>query len=156
MLEEMLGEADMRGEPQLGILIDRPVQDVWDYVMDLPGTPRWRPRMSGARWTSDGPPEVGSRFEVSVRMLGYTFRFDLEVTEWEPPHYFAYLQEQGPVRIDSAMEWVAEGDGCRFLIGGNPTTRNVMVKMAEPFLRSSLIRQNMDDLRRLKSQLEAG
>lgn len=146
----------MRGEPQLGIWIQRPVHDVWDFVMDLPATPQWRPRMSDARWLNEGEPGVGSRFRVSAKALGVTFKFELEVTEWEPPHYFAYRQEQGPVRIDSAMEWVAERDGCRFLIGGNPTTRNVLVKLATPLLRANLLTQNMADLRRLKAIMESG
>lgn len=146
----------MRGEPQLGILIHRPVQDVWDFVLDLSSTPLWRPRMSGAEWADEADPGVGSRFRVAVKLLGSTFSFELEVTEWEPPHYFAYRQEQGPVRIDSAMEWVAEGDGCRFLIGGIPTTRNVLLKLATPILRANLLTQNMADLRRLKSIMESG
>lgn len=36
----------------MGIYIDRPVQDVFEYVMDIGRTPEWRPRMwapSGAR-----------------------------------------------------------------------------------------------------------
>lgn len=60
--------------------------------------------MSGAEWITDGDPGAGSEFRVTARALGYTFKFELEGTEWDPPHSFAYTRRQGPVLIDSFME----------------------------------------------------
>lgn len=71
----------MHEEPMMGILIHRPVQDVFDYVMDIERTPRWRPRMSEVHWTTNDRPGVGSRFEVVVRTLGLTVKFEPEIID---------------------------------------------------------------------------
>jgi hypothetical protein len=111
--------------------------------------------MSEVGWLDDGEPGVGSQFQVAAKTLGYTVRFTPEVTEWDPPYYFAYRQKTGPVLMDAAMQWVPKNDGCRFLIGGNPQANNLLVKLAEPFLWANLVKQNMDDLVRLKELLES-
>lgn len=140
----------------MGIYINRPAQDVFDYVMDIGRTPEWRPRMSGAEWITPSPPRLGSKFQVSVRSLGYTFKFELEVTEWDPPHYFAYVGKQGPVLIDSFMEWLPDGDGCRFFIGGAPDSKNWIVKALRPLFEFTALKQNLADFDRLKEIMENG
>ena len=142
--------------PHLSIYIDRSPADVFAYVLDLPRTLEWRPRMSRVGWIGDGEPGVGSEFQVSAKALGYTFKFRLEVTEWDPPHYFAYSGKQGPAIVDSFMEWRADGDGCRFSEGGSPRGNNWLMRTLEPLFFSSLVRQNIADLERLKEIMEAG
>ena len=142
--------------PHLGIFIDRSPEDVFAYVLDIGRTPEWRPRMSGAEWVTEGEPGVGSVFRVSARSLGYTFKFELEVTDWDPPRYFAYVGRQGPVVIDSFMEWYPDGDGCRFFIGGDPRPGNLLVRVLRPLFEVTLIRQNLADLNRLKEIMESG
>ncbi len=140
----------------LGIYIARPAQDVFDFVMDLGRTPEWRPRMSGAEWITAGPPGVGSKFKVSAKALFYTFTFKLEVTDWDPPHYFAYVGRQGPVSIKSFMEWLPDGDGSRFFIGGEPEANNWIVKLLRPAFEYTLLKQNVADFERLKILMESG
>lgn len=146
----------MADTPHLGISIDRSPQDVFDYVLDIERTPEWRPRMSAASWITEGEPAVGSKIRLSARVLGYTFDLELDVTRWEPPRFFGYASKQGPVLMDSFMEWVPVGDGCHFNIGGNPRSNNIWVKVTEPLLRSTLLKQNMADLERLKEIMESG
>lgn len=142
--------------PHVGIYIERSPQDVFDYVLAIERTPEWRPRMSGAEWITTGDPGVGSRFRVLVRTLGYTFRFQLEVTVWDPPRLFAYTAQQGPVHTDSYMEWLPDGDGCRFSIGGEPRSNNRLISALRPLFEMSVVRQNLGDLRRLKAIMESG
>lgn len=141
--------------PHIGLYIDRPAQDVWDYVLDLARTPEWRPRMSGAEWITEGDPGVGSKFRVSAKALAYTFKFELEVTSWDRPHYFAYTGKQGPVLIDAFMEFLPDGDGSRFFIGGSPKANNWIMRTLEPFFWLSLIRHNLADFERLKEIMES-
>ncbi len=144
----------MRHLPRMSIYVERPPEDVFAYVLDIERTPEWRPRMSKVRWSRSGETDVGSRFEVVVRMLGIPFSFDFEVTEWDPPRYFAYRQTDGLVKVDAAMEWIPHGDGCWFHIAGDNQTDNVFMKLATPVFRSSLLWQNYNDLVRLKAILE--
>ena len=146
----------MAETPHLGIYIDRPPQDVFGYVLDIERTPEWRPRMSEVACLTDGEPGVGSRIQLSAKVLGYTFNFDLEVTRWEPPRFFGYASKQGPVLMDSFMEWVPVDQGCHFNMGGNPRSNSVWVTITEPLLRSTLLKQNTADLIRLKEIMESG
>ena len=63
----------MQEVPTMGILIRRPVQEVFDCVMDIEKTTSWRPRMSEVHWITEEDPGLGSRFQVVVRSLGSTF-----------------------------------------------------------------------------------
>src|SRR5205814_7761743 len=49
-------------------VIARPVQEVWDFFVDLTNSPRWTRSGSELRQTSEGPLGVGSTVE-SVRPL---------------------------------------------------------------------------------------
>lgn len=142
--------------PYMGIYIDRSPDDVFAYVLDIARTPEWRPRMSGVEWITRGEPEVGSRFRVAVKSLGYSFDFELEVTEWDPPRYFAYSGRQGPIVTDSFQGCIPDGNGCRFFTGGDPRSTNWLVKILRPFFEVSLIRQNLGDLERLREIMESG
>lgn len=151
MVESMGGE-----QPQFGILIHRPVQDVWDYVMTIERTPEWRPRMSHLEWLDGGDHQLGSRFRLQAKALRYTFKFDFEVSRWEPPYWFGYRQLNGPFAIDSHMQFVEESGGCRFNLGGNPQPNTLIAKLIEPLMWGTLAKQNRDDLLRLKQIMESG
>lgn len=144
----------MTGSPQMSIYIDRSPSDVFAYVLDIERTPQWRPRMSGARWLDQGSGLAGDRFRVDVRMLGIPFAFELEVTDIEQDRLFAYRQATGLVKVDASMEWRADGAGCRFFIGGDLSSDNLVMRLSEPIFRSSLLWQNYKDLLRLKALLE--
>lgn len=139
----------------IGIYIRRPVQEVFDFVMAIEQTPRWRPRMSKVRWTTEGPPGLGSRFEVTVRVLGIRYHFDFEVVTWVPLHAVTFRQASAVGSTDSHMEWQPEEDGCRYRIGATYETARWFRPML-PIVGASVLRQNLDDLVRLKRLLEAG
>ena len=144
----------MQGIPMQSVLIRQPRQVVFEYVMDLPKTPRWRPRMSRARWLTDDAPRLGSTFEVTVKMLGWSFGFTPEVTTWDPPNAVSYRQAVGPVLTESHMEWLRVDEGTVFRIGGTPTAGNRTMAILGRLFEGPLLRQNHYDLLRLKGILE--
>ncbi len=66
-------------------VISRPVQDVWDFFVDLTNSPRWTQSGSELRPTSKGPLGLGTTI-VGVRtMLGREIKSQtLVVTQFEP------------------------------------------------------------------------
>lgn len=70
-------------------IIDRPVEDVWKFMLDISNMPKWED--SGAEWkqTSEGPIDKGTTFQSSIHLLGRQFVFNLRVTEFEPNRKFA-------------------------------------------------------------------
>lgn len=86
--------------------------------MDIEKTPLWRPRMSEVHWLSEGAPGLGRRFQVVVRAIGLTVRSEPEIVEWDPPYAVTYRRSNGPAQMESFMEWVPDGEDCRFMSGG--------------------------------------
>lgn len=70
------------------VTIDRPVDDVWNFMLDISNMPRWED--SGAVWrqTSVGPIGVDTTFQSSVHLLGRNTLFNLRVTAFEPNRTF--------------------------------------------------------------------
>lgn len=67
------------------IVIERPVEDVFDLVADERNEPRFNPRMLRSDKVSDGPIAVGTRFLAESRMMGRTVEITVEFTEFKRP-----------------------------------------------------------------------
>lgn len=72
-------------------LISRPVQEVWDFFIDLTNSPRWTRSGSEVRQTSDGPLGVGATFESVRQVFGREIKSQtLVATQYEPGHLISY------------------------------------------------------------------
>jgi Polyketide cyclase / dehydrase and lipid transport. len=72
-------------------LINRPVQDVWDFFIDLTNSPRWTRSGSELRQTSEGPLGVGATIESVRPIFGREIKSQtIVVTQYEPGHLIAY------------------------------------------------------------------
>lgn len=81
------------------IVIDRPIDEVWDYLTDWFNTPRMSGSgIIGLRQTSPGPLAVGSTLQGRRTVLGFETRNTWTATEWDPPHAFAATLEGQPFR----------------------------------------------------------
>jgi uncharacterized protein YndB with AHSA1/START domain len=81
-----------------GVVIDRPVEHVWRYMVDVSNMARWED--SGALWkqTSEGPIQVGTPIQSSITKFGRTVTFDLQVVEFEPNETFSVESVAGRTR----------------------------------------------------------
>ena len=71
------------------VVIDAPIQQVWDVIADLPSQPSWMTEMRGLRVLTDGPIGVGTVAEADVRMFGITVTDPVTITIFEPPIRYA-------------------------------------------------------------------
>jgi hypothetical protein len=67
------------------IVIERPVEDVFDFVADERNEPHFNPRMSRVELLTPEPVGAGSRFLAESRMMGGTFEIEVEYTAFERP-----------------------------------------------------------------------
>jgi uncharacterized membrane protein len=72
-----------------GLVIDRPVEDVWTYMTDISNMPLWEDSRAVWKQMSEGPIQVGTCIQSSITAFGRTLTFDLRVTEFEPNRIFA-------------------------------------------------------------------
>lgn len=66
-------------------IIDRPIQEVFDFLADGTNDPKFSPRVQEIRRTTDGPIGVGTVFESSVKDAGMKSSRKFELTTVEAP-----------------------------------------------------------------------
>jgi len=71
------------------IVINRPVDEVSDFVADERNEPRYNPRMLRAELTSAGPIGRGTRFRAESAMMGLTVETAVEFTAYDRPRLIA-------------------------------------------------------------------
>jgi uncharacterized protein YndB with AHSA1/START domain len=92
-------------------LISRPVQEVWDYFIDLTNSPQWTRSGSELRKTSNGPFGVGTTVESVKPMFGREVKSQrLLATHFEPPHLVSFTARL-PVVGDLIGGFTLEADG---------------------------------------------
>lgn len=114
---------------QKSVMIDRSVEDVWKFFMNLKNTPRWTRSGSELRQSSAGPMGVGATVQSHRMLLGYDLKLQtLQVTEYEPNRTIAMSVKVG----------IAKGDITqRFAFESTPAGTRV-TRSAEGELRSAL------------------
>lgn len=67
------------------IVIDRPIEKVFDAVADQTNETRYNPSMMSSRRVTDGPIGVGTHFLATILIRGRPTEVDIEVTRYERP-----------------------------------------------------------------------
>lgn len=70
------------------ILINRPVQQVFDFVADQRNEPIYNPRMLRSEKITDGPIGIGTRFRATARSGRRVVEMLIEVKEYDRARRF--------------------------------------------------------------------
>ncbi len=133
--------------------VDRPPSEVFDYVADFENNPRWQSGMVAARWITEPPLRVGSRYEQEARFLGRRITSTFEVVALEPGRMVRATTVTGSFPITFTRTVEPEGDGSRVtaVVQGDASG---FFRLAEPLMRRK-VQQSIDaDYVRLRSLLE--
>ena len=95
------------------IVINRPVEDVFDVVADERNEPRYNPRMLRAEQTSVGPIGVGTRFRVEVAARGRPIPMTIELTAYERPRRLASSTLMASMDIGGTLAFDPVPNGTR-------------------------------------------
>lgn len=142
-----------------GIVIHRPVHDVFVYATSAESHLQWVPGIRAASYLDDGPLRPGSRWETRVCFGGITVESVMELTQLIEDRRFAWRSVRGPVRSSGAYEFTQL----------SPTTTRfdyefvsedrlaaVVGSFALPVATRLLRREIAGRLQRVKLGLEAG
>ena len=102
------------------VVIDAPIQRVWDVLADIEGQPRWMHDMMAVRMDGEGPVGVGSTGEATVRIFGIAVTDPVTITEFEPPTRFA-LTHDGSFKGGGVFELEAGADGTTTIVRWDET-----------------------------------
>ena len=145
---------DMRVEES--VEINRPVEEVYEYVADPQNLPEWAGIIQEVQKEGqEGQPKEGDRFTTVAQFLGRRFETPFEVTAHESPRLHSHRSTGGPIpqEVTYTFEETAAG-GTRFkqVLEGEP---GGFFRLAGPLLERAGRRQFRTDLENLKDLLEA-
>jgi carbon monoxide dehydrogenase subunit G len=135
--------------------INRPLHEVFAYLTDPARFAEWQGSAEMARWTSPGPPGVGSTIRVSAVVLGRRVETELVVTAWDPPRRYAFQSAGGPLAGVLDHHLAAQDGGTRVTVAGKFELGGAL-RLAGRWAARRIEREVEADAARLKVRLEAG
>lgn len=100
------------------IVIDRPVEAVFDYVADQSSEPQYNPQMVRAEKITSGPVRVGTRFCSAVASRGRTAEMLIECTGYDRPRRLASTTTMRQAGFSYTLTFVPAGTGTRMAWSG--------------------------------------
>ena len=82
---------------ETSIHIDRPVDEVFEFVSDPANMSRWVEYVADASYSDGTTPEVGATYDVKYTYGRRVSDLTMEVTEFDPPKRFGYKTVKGPL-----------------------------------------------------------
>jgi len=139
----------------LSTLVDRPVQDIFDFLSNPLNLPRWQKMIASIEQITPGSPAVGAKYRVSAAVLGRKIDGEMQITTFEPPHRVGFVNQSGPLRVNITVTLKPVGSGAKISLRaeGNPAG---VFALAEGILAGKLKSEMEANLARLKAVLEAG
>jgi carbon monoxide dehydrogenase subunit G len=134
------------------VYIQRPIDEVFDFVADSRNEPAWLPGASGVEKTTEGPIGHGTRFEGQYARAGTVF---LELIEFERPHRVTFRAKSRIVKFDDAVILETEGTGTR-LRATMEARAGGLLRVIEPLMGRTMRRQFEENWNLLKHALETG
>lgn len=134
--------------------INRPVQEVFDFMTNPANFAQWQSGTKSAIWASEGPVGVGSIFNSIGEMMGREMKMDLEITQWSPPTVWGIKGQTGPMKFGAISKFELKDGGTQVTqtfegeVGG-------LFSLAEGLAIKQLQKQVENDGNTLKKLLEA-
>lgn len=95
------------------VVINRPVEDVFDFVADERNEPRYNPNMLRVEKITEGPVSLGTRFLAESRTRGGTAEMTIEITGYERPRRMTSTTHLSAMDIQGTLTFDPVPDGTR-------------------------------------------
>lgn len=135
------------------IVINRPVDEVFDFVADERNEPRFNPRMLSSEKLSPGPIGRGTRFRAEFAPRRRPVAMDIEFTAYQRPRRLALWSHLPKMDIRGALTFDPVPGGTRMRWSWDAKPRGVL-KLASPMVARIGRRQERDIWTNLKRLLE--
>ncbi len=135
--------------------INRPADEVFEFLADASNNPKWQTGMVSCSWTTPPPVAVGSIYEQHARFMGKDVKSVFEVKAFNPGRSIriATIESTFPIKVQRSVESTGT-DACivHAEIGGGP--RGIF-KLLAPLMKGKAQKSIDADYDRLKELLEA-
>jgi Polyketide cyclase / dehydrase and lipid transport len=137
------------------IIINRPVEVVFDFVADERNEPRYNPRMVRAEKISEGPIAPGARFRTQLKTAGRTMPMVVEFTDFDRPRRLGSVTRSSMMETTGGLTFESIPAGTRVCWSWDVRPRGAMKLMA-PLVGPIGRRQERGIWGGLKRLLESG
>ena len=137
--------------------IDRPPEEVFDFLADGANDPKFSPRVLEIRKTTDGAIGVGTIYESTVKDAGMKTQRRFEITEFERPSRIRWAERSKNIvtAASGGYDLAAEDGGTRLTLHNELEGHGFGKLIAPLALRSA--RKDADPFAgRIKEAVEAG
>ena len=136
------------------VIIERPANEVFEYLTNFENNPQWQSGMQKAYFTSEGALDVGSTYSQVARFLGRKIESNFVVVAYEPGSMVKITSTSGsfPITVTRSVKPTDLGTEVKAIVEGDATG---FFKLAEPIMRRMVQRSVDGDYARLKELLEA-
>jgi uncharacterized protein YndB with AHSA1/START domain len=135
--------------------IARRRDEVADYVVAPDSAPKWYENIKSARWETEPPLRIGSRFAFEAQFLGRRLAYTYEVTEYTPGARLVMRTAEGPFPMETTYTFADAAGGATRMTLRNRGEPAGFSRWMAPFMTMAMRRANRADLARLKAILEA-
>ena len=145
----------MAGRFEATVVIDRPIEEVFNFVSDARNRPRWDESVESEELTSPEPIGIGTTVRTRLRSMGREYLLTWEIVEHDPPIRQTIQSTSGPFATTLAYRLSPQGDGTlvEFSVTGRP---GGTLRMLQPLLARNTQRNLDRGFPRLKRLLETG
>ena len=140
---------------QGSIVIERSVEDVFDFVADEHNEPQYNPQMTHADKVTDGPIGVGTKFHSVMTGIGRAADMTIEFTEFDRPRRIAETTHMSNMDIKGVLTFESIPGATRMRWFWDLEPRG-FYKMLGPLIRRIGERQELRIWSELKTVMETG
>lgn len=134
--------------------ISRPVEDVVAYMREVEHDADWQTNVIEAKFTSDGPPAVGSTGVHRAKFMGMTNDYGWELTEYDEPSRVSWKFTSGPLEGTGGYRFDATSDGTKITWVSEVEPKGLR-RLLSPIAGPMFAKEARKDLQSLKSILES-
>jgi len=136
------------------ILIQRPIQEVFDFVGNLQNGPQWQSAVLEAKQTTEGELGVGTKFTSVRKFMGQKLEAIIEFVAYEPNKKIVFKSTSGTTPFVETYLFESIAEGTRFTSILELQTGGIM-GLADPLIASSIKRETDATFGDLKAILES-
>ena len=146
----MGGREDTMAVIESSTVIERDIEDVFDYLVDLRSELEWNPGVESMAKLTDGPVGIGTRYLAKWKQ---SKRIEVECVAFDRPRSWTYTNG-GPVSVTFAVNLAPDPAGTR-LVARFDARPHGWMRLAFPVFMLIMKRQERENMRNLKRALEA-
>ncbi len=137
----------------LGVLVDRPMKDVFAFVSNPNNMSQWNSAVISLEQITPGTVGVGTKFKTVGEMMGRRIEGEMQITTYEPDTKCGFQLQAGPMLVNLTLNFKTVGTATKVSLNaqGNP---GGIFKLAEGVMAGQVKSMMEGNLARLKTVLE--